>query len=440
MSDRQKVPNAVLRHIREQERHETRSEFAEAMARKAAELGEAVYPSERYVARLEDGEVSYPHPPYRRVLAALCERSVSELGFASSNAIGEAVQLRDNGASAFHVYDAQDGSAFFGPSLQEIELIRTSLHEMVGDNPMSEAAIEDWEQTVLQHARATRYQPPSMLLVSLMTDITDLKNEIGRCRSASALRRLTRVTAQMAGLVCLTLVKLDERSASRRWARTARVAAGEAGDPLTLAWVRAQEAYGCYYSGNISEAIDIAQHAQAVVPGVPCVGAALAAALEARAQARLGRRAETQQALRRAETVLAELDASSTLPSAFSYNEAQLRFHEGSAYTQLQDTKSAWIAQSRALELVPENDYTDRTLTHLDRAVCLAHDGDSGGAVDYAARALTDLTADQRQGIIALRAHEMFNAIPARQRSLPAVREFRDLMMLPSGNPAKDDE
>lgn len=52
MSDRQKVPNAILRRIREQERHETRSEFAEAMAQKAAELGESVSPSERVTGQV----------------------------------------------------------------------------------------------------------------------------------------------------------------------------------------------------------------------------------------------------------------------------------------------------------------------------------------------------------------------------------------------------
>jgi hypothetical protein len=76
-----KIPNLVLRAIREKDRQETRAEFAEAIARKARELGEAVAPTERYVARLEDGDVRNPHPPYRRVLTALLGRSMSELGF-----------------------------------------------------------------------------------------------------------------------------------------------------------------------------------------------------------------------------------------------------------------------------------------------------------------------------------------------------------------------
>lgn len=434
MTDRQKVPNVILRRVREEERQETRSEFAEALARKAAELGEAVVPSERYVARLESGEVGYPHPAYRRVLSALCGRPISQLGFAAPNAAVQSARVLSVSDSTIDWHDIDGRSAFSDPSLQQIELIRRSLHEIVGDNPMSEATIEDWEQTALQHARATRYQPPHALLVSLISDLADLNQELARCRSAAALRRLTRVTAQMAGLMCLALVKLDEPVAFRRWARTARVAASEAGDPETLAWVRAQEAYGYYYSGDLNEAIDIARHAQAIVPGLPCVGSALAAALEARAHASLGRLPETQHALRRAEAILAELDSSASVPSAFGYNEAQLRFHEGSAYTHLHDTKSAWEAQTRALELVPENDYTDRTLTQLDRAVCLAHDGDSSAAVTYAAQSLADLTDDQRQGIIVLRARQMLSAIPARQRSLPAVRDFQDLLMLPSGD------
>jgi hypothetical protein len=78
-----KVPNLVLRRIREMERQETRGEFAEAMMQAAAKLGESVSPSERYVARLEDGDVRYPYPAYRRVLTELCGRSMAELGFTS---------------------------------------------------------------------------------------------------------------------------------------------------------------------------------------------------------------------------------------------------------------------------------------------------------------------------------------------------------------------
>jgi hypothetical protein len=71
----------VLRGIRENERQETRAEFAEAMARVAREMGQEVYPDENYVQRLESGAISWPHAAHRNILMRLCERPAVELGF-----------------------------------------------------------------------------------------------------------------------------------------------------------------------------------------------------------------------------------------------------------------------------------------------------------------------------------------------------------------------
>lgn len=79
---RPKTPNLILRRIREQERHETSHEFADAMARVAYEMGESVYPTAQYVERLESGQIRYPRPLYRRILAQLCGRPFAELSFA----------------------------------------------------------------------------------------------------------------------------------------------------------------------------------------------------------------------------------------------------------------------------------------------------------------------------------------------------------------------
>lgn len=82
MTDRKRIPNNVLRRIREEERQESRSEFASSLAEVARDLNEPISPSERYIARLEDGEVKYPSAPYRRALTELCARPIYELGFA----------------------------------------------------------------------------------------------------------------------------------------------------------------------------------------------------------------------------------------------------------------------------------------------------------------------------------------------------------------------
>jgi tetratricopeptide (TPR) repeat protein len=295
---------------------------------------------------------------------------------------------------------------------------------------MADASLDDWDLTVIRLGRATRDRPAGVLLRDLTVDLTDLKKTIERRRSASVLRRLTRVAAHMSGLMCLTLCKLDDRAAFYRWARTARSAANEAGDVLTFSWVLAQEAYGHYYSGDLPEAIEVARYAQKIVPRTPCVGSALAAALEARAHALMGRHRETREALARAEEIVGCLKGEELASSAFGYNEAQLRFHEGNAYTHLADMAAATKAQDRALQLCAPGDYTDWSMIRLDRASCLARSGDAIDAISYAMETLTKLTEPQRQGIITLRAREIVDGLPTVQRTLPAVRELHELLMI----------
>jgi len=225
----------------------------------------------------------------------------------------------------------------------------------------------------------------------------------------------------------LGLVKLDDRGAFRKWARTARIAAAEAFDPLTHAWVLMQEAYGHYYCDDYVTAAQVAKHAQAVT-STPCVGTALSAALEARAHAAMGDHPETIRALDRAEAILANLGPESLISSAFGYSESSFRFHAGSAFTHLGDTASAAAAHERALELIPSADYTDLAFVHIDRATCLAKDGDAGGAATYLTEKLTALTDDQRRGIISLRARDVIRALPPGEQSRSEVSGLIELL------------
>jgi tetratricopeptide (TPR) repeat protein len=315
------------------------------------------------------------------------------------------------------------------PGLDQVESLRQRLNSAIGEGAVIGASLDAWEQTVLSHGQATRYRPAGELVLELGADLAELERAIAQCRSASSLRRLVRVAAHLSGLMCLMFVKLDQRPEFRRWARTARTAAGEAGDPATFSWVLAQEAYGHYYSGDLGQAVSTARHAQAVVRTAPCGGAALAAALEARAHAVLGDARQTRRALERAEAILAALDTDTAGGSAFGYTESQLRFHEGNAYTHLRDTRSALKAQDRALELCPPGDYTDWALIRLDRAACLARDGDVSAAIAYGTETLSSLTSGQSQGIIVLRGRELAHALPLKYRTDPAVREFQELLM-----------
>ncbi len=325
--------------------------------------------------------------------------------------------------------DLAIGSSF---SPQQTEQLRCGLHDVFTEGTTTGAVLDDCELIVVRHGAATKDRPAALLLDDLMADIAELKRTMMQCRSLSALRRLTRVAAHLSGLMCLTLIKLDERQAFRNWSRTARIAASEADDAVTHSWVLAQESYGHFYSDDLTEAVHVAQYAQAVIPTTPCVGAVLAAALEARAQAALGRTEETRSALQRAETILAALDMGADTPSAFAYDEAQLRFHESNALTHLGDTTAAWAAQDRALELVAPGDFMDRAFTQLDRAMCLAIDGDASGAATYTLDTVLGLSEPERQGIINGRARQIIAALPVHERALPLAQDLRDLLMLPA--------
>ena len=311
----------------------------------------------------------------------------------------------------------------------QVERLRQGIHDAVATSSMSEASLDEWDETVLRHGQATRYRPTPLLLGELAADFAELERVMTRRHAAQALRRLTRTTAQMAGLMFLTLIRLNEPLAARNWARTARVAADEAGDPAIRAWVRAQEAYVHYYAGNLAEALTVARQAQVLAGQTPCVAVPLAAALEARALAVMGRGNEARSALGRAEAAVGVLEPDALIPSAFGYNEAQMRFHQGNALTHLHDSQGAFQAQDRALVLYPTSDYLDRTLLELDRAHCLAYDGDATGAMTHAGQLLADLTDDQRSGLILLRGSQVFETLTKPQRALPSARDFRDLLV-----------
>lgn len=355
------------------------------------------------VARWERGETT-PQAGQRRRLARRLNWSLDELNDAL-------------------VADDVDAGA---PS--PLEQLRRDLDEVLSGNAMGSPTLEAWEATAMRHGLATRDYEPGDLLLELADDLAELKGLLAACRTSSALRRLTRVAAQMSGLVVLTLVKLDDHAGFQRWARTARIAGGEAGDLALLSWILAQEAYGHFYAGHHVKAVAVAAQAQDAAGRSPCVGVPLAAALEARAHAARGDAEQARAALQRAEDALEHLPAGDQVSSALGYNEAQFRFHAGSAHTLLGDTRAAGPAHERALELNAPGDFTDWAMIRLDQAGCHILDGDLAAALEHATSTLIDLTEAQRAGIITNRARELVEALPAGQRALPAVDELRDLV------------
>lgn len=75
----------------------------------------------------------------------------------------------------------------------------------------------------------------------------------------------------------------------------------------------------------------------------------------------------------------------------------------------------------------------DPTLVHLDRALWLVQDGDTAGGAEYASNVLLDLPVEHRPAIVLRRDTAIAQAVPLRQRRLPAVRGFHDVVALGAG-------
>ncbi|MBZ3908453.1 MULTISPECIES: tetratricopeptide repeat protein [Streptomyces] len=309
----------------------------------------------------------------------------------------------------------------------QAEAVRRRLEGTLTSGHINEAGLASWEETVAWHGRATRFRPEGDLLRDLRRDLDALSRALDQRQSLGAMRRLTRFSAQMAGLMCLVLVRQGDDHQANAWLRVARVAAEEAADSDVRAWILAEGAYALFYSGDLTGAARAARRAQ-TVSAQPTVGAALSAPLEARAHAVMGDRREAEAALGRAENALAHLDGDDTSESAFGYNEAQLRFHQGNVLTHLGQTDRAREAQQRALQLYPADEHLDRALIDLDAAVCLLLDGEADAAADSTAEILRKLPAQHRSGIILTRACQLEGLLSTLPSSPRPVRMLRDVL------------
>lgn len=401
----------------------------------------------RLVRRWESGEIQRPQGVYRRILAQLgaplplpAPRAGHVLSSDRPRVPRRNPEDRHVDRRTFLTASAvADGAGYLTPPEHEFEALRRGLDDLIGERSWASSYPDDWEQAIDRHAKATRDRPANLMLADLSADMAGLERDIAIASASSSMaaRPLLRVAAQMGGLMCLTFIKLGDRETFARWARTANTAAAEIGDRRTQSWVLAQEAYGHYYGGDTAYAISVARHAQEIVSGRPSVGAVLAAALEARAHATLGpaREREARDCLRNAEALLASLHDDELTASALGYNEAQFRFHAGNVLTHLHDTEGAWLEQERALQLYPDTDYLDVTLTRLDHAHCLAYDGDAREAIDQATQALVTLDEPRINPMITTQARQVVSSLPVQQRALPVVEEFRALLhTLPATN------
>ncbi|MEZ0089720.1 helix-turn-helix domain-containing protein [Streptacidiphilus sp. EB129] len=323
---------------------------------------------------------------------------------------------------------AHAGASLSMGVLDALADVRLSMADTLESATVGETTIEQLERSATEYGHAYQMSPPLTLLSESVQDFLDVHALLERRQSSDMRTRLCRVAAQLAGTAGIALVALGEHREARAWFRTAQVAADETGDRALRAWLFAREAVIPFYFGTPHAALELAERARLVAGKTPCSAAAWAPSLEARSLARLGRLADAEAAMRLARNAFARLPADQIGDTAYGYTERQLRWHEGSMYTVLGDTRRVQGPLEAAWGLYSPAEHLDRALIGFDQATCLLRVGEIGIACQAAERILDHVPREHLTGIVVTRARDLLAAVPNRGARLPAVRQLRELV------------
>ncbi|AJC58485.1 hypothetical protein [Streptomyces sp. 769] len=285
-----------------------------------------------------------------------------------------------------------------------------------------------WESTAERYGYGYNGKAPTKVLSDLVLDFDDMKPLFRQSQTVKSRGRLCHVTAQMAGMTAIVLHDLGDHREAHAWFHTARRAAGESGDTGLHAWALAREAMVPLNFGAPAAAANLADQSRHLAGGQPSAAAALACAVAARAYAAQGNRDAALAAVSEAEHLTDRLTPQQAADTWFGYPEQKHHVHLSQALTILGETKRAYATQSRALELSRSPSLMTRALISIDRASCLAHDGEPEEAARVAAQAFGELPPAYRTGLTRTRALALYRII----RTSPGAGQLRDVLDAPT--------
>lgn len=285
------------------------------------------------------------------------------------------------------------------------------------------------EERVAEHLYSYTHVAPLAVLHRLAPDFLEVQSLAAQRQPAVVQSRLSEATALLSLLTADALMKLGQIERARYWYGTARLAADDTLNAELRASVRAQQAMLPYYYGQVEQTVRLAREAQALVQTAPCHPAALAAAAEARALARLGRADDAEHAMRRAQQLMDVLgDQDEDI--AFQFTEKRLLLYLSGTLTYMGQLGRARRVQEQALARYRADAkiIIDPALIQLDQAVGEAAGGDSDDACQLTTAVLEELPAEHRTHIILTRARDVVRAIPSSRQRRPLATELRELV------------
>ncbi|MFF5209000.1 helix-turn-helix domain-containing protein [Streptosporangium sp. NPDC000396] len=311
--------------------------------------------------------------------------------------------------------------AMSGRLLAEVERTRQDLDRTLAMATVSEEQLDRLDEQVLRYRREYISSAPLPMLYRLMLELSDVRALAGARQPAMAQRRLLSATVMLALLSADALMKLGDTRQAHAWYGTARTASDDMGDLRLRALVRAQQAMLPYYYGDLAETVRLAREARMLAGNAPSSPAALGAAAEARALARLGEHKAARIALAEAERIFARMPPEGQDHLAFRFSERRLQFYRIGTLIELGEEVD-WT-------LGPSGPYAiDPVLILLDQAAHLVRDGKIEDACHLAEKALLQVPPEHRTSIVLNRARGLLSGVPPARRKAAAVRRLTDLL------------
>jgi hypothetical protein len=314
-----------------------------------------------------------------------------------------------------------------------LEPIRQAFASSLPDTAYDHS-VEDWEEIAGEYAHAFMTTAPSRLLPDLAADVITLQHLIGTTRDVDVKRALCRPGGLLALLMAKTISNLGDQREARHWWHTADAS----GDTGLRVLVRGDEAVVGLYERRPHRLLE-QRIGEALAIGNGGAYTGVAQALGARAQlfAVIGRSDAAAAALREVESTYERLPDSvvSDTTSTFGWSLQRLHHTASFVHTRLGNLPAASQAQDQALALYPSSLPRARAQIQLHRAECLVRTGEVTDGIGHATTVLEGLPDTYRTMMVLDVATSVFDGVPAEERDRTVVRNYRDLLALPSAPP-----
>lgn len=289
-------------------------------------------------------------------------------------------------------------------------------------NRAATSAVRNLEERTERSGYYINVLPPSEFIEARMHDLAQVYGLLRTVRSDDSRQRLHRVEAKNAGFIAGRLGDVAELEEALGWFRLAQRAARQSGDAGLEAWVCGYLSYvHVCFRRSLDAGLGAARAAQSLAGPRPSSARVLGLLAEAGVQARRGRRRETLDALREAETVRDHLPSSATEADGIGASEYRLRWHQAHNLGILGEHRDAAEHRRRALEL-PQSapDLVGRAILDLDEATMLLRKGEVEHGCTRVRQVWQALPAEYRPGLVARRISQIMGELPAAQRILLA--------------------